>query len=80
MTPQYDIIIRRGNIVDGTGAEPRLADVAITDGIIAAVGQIDGTAAAEIDAIGLLVTPGFIYLHTHYDGQAVWSQRMNPSS
>lgn len=80
MTPQYDTIIRGGNIVDGTGAEPRLADVAITNGIIAAVGQIDGTAAEEIDAIGLLVTPGFIDLHTHYDGQAVWSQRMNPSS
>ena len=80
MTARYDIIIRGGKLVDGTDAEPRLADIAITDGIIAAVGQIDGTAAAEIDATGLLVTPGFIDLHTHYDGQAVWSQRMNPSS
>ena len=65
MTARYDIIIRGGKLVDGTDAEPRLADIAITDGIIAAVGQIDGTAAEEIDATGLLVTPGFIDLHTH---------------
>src|SRR5579863_9704395 len=80
MTAQYDIIIRGGLVVDGTGAEPRLADVAISRGIIQAVGQIDGQGAEEIDAAGLLVTPGFIDLHTHYDGQAIWSQRMNPSS
>ncbi len=80
MTSQYDIIIRGGNIVDGTGAEPRQADVAIANGIISAVGQINGTAVQEIDAAGLLVTPGFVDLHTHYDGQAVWSQQMNPSS
>ncbi len=80
MTMHYDTIIRGGLVVDGTGAEPKLADVAISGGIICAVGQIDGTAAQEIDANGLLVTPGFVDLHTHYDGQAVWSQRMNPSS
>ncbi|TVV75461.1 N-acyl-D-amino-acid deacylase family protein [Sphingomonas solaris] len=80
MTARYDIIVRGGLVVDGTGAEPKHADIAIAGGIIRAVGTVDGTAAEEIDATGLLVTPGFIDLHTHYDGQAVWSQRMNPSS
>jgi N-acyl-D-amino-acid deacylase len=80
MTTQYDMVIRNGGVVDGTGAEPKPADVAIHNGIIQAVGQVDGHGRAEIDATGLLVTPGFIDLHTHYDGQAVWSQRLNPSS
>ena len=80
MTAQFDIIIRGGMVADGTGAEPRQADVAISNGIIAAVGQFDGDAREVIEATGLLVTPGFIDLHTHYDGQAIWSQRMNPSS
>ena len=80
MTPQYDTIIRGGRIVDGTGVEPVVADIAIAQGVIQAVGQIDGTASREIDATGLLVTPGFIDLHTHYDGQVIWSQRLNPSS
>ena len=80
MTMQYDTIIRGGLVVDATGAEPRIAYVAITDGVIRVVGEVSGSAREEIDARGLLVTPGFIDLHTHYDGQAVWSQRMNPSS
>jgi N-acyl-D-amino-acid deacylase len=80
MTAHYDIIIRGGTVVDGTGAAPVQADVAIAGGIIQAVGAVDATAREEIDATGLLVTPGFIDLHTHYDGQAVWSERMNPSS
>ena len=80
MAAQYDMIIRGGLVVDGSGAEPRLADVAISQGIIQAVGEVSGGAREVIDATGLLVTPGFIDLHTHYDGQAVWSQRMNPSS
>ena len=80
MIAQYDIVIRDGLVVDGTGAEPRLADVAISNGIIQAVGPVDGSGREEIDASGLLVTPGFIDLHNHYDGQAIWSHRMNPSS
>jgi N-acyl-D-amino-acid deacylase len=80
MTQQFDMVIRRGLIVDGTGAEPFVGDVAIRDGVIVAVGEVDGHGAEEIDARGLAVTPGFIDLHTHYDGQAIWSNRLNPSS
>jgi N-acyl-D-amino-acid deacylase len=80
MAAQYDLVIRGGMVADGTGAEPRRADVAVKDGIIAAVGGVDGAGREEIDAGGLLVTPGFIDLHTHYDGQAIWSKRLNPSS
>jgi N-acyl-D-amino-acid deacylase len=76
----YDLIVRNGTIVDGMGGEPFTGDVAIADGVIAAVGSVDGAAAREIDATGLLVTPGFVDLHTHYDGQAIWSDRMTPSS
>jgi len=76
----YDLIIRNGTIVDGLGGEPFTGDVAVTDCVIAAVGDVDGEAAREIDATGLLVTPGFVDLHTHYDGQAIWSERMTPSS
>ncbi|MEB4208541.1 N-acyl-D-amino-acid deacylase family protein [Mycobacterium sp. 94-17] len=77
----YDLIIRRGTIVDGLGGEPYVGDVAVKDGVITAVGAINGaTAAREIDATGLLVTPGFVDLHTHYDGQSIWSERLTPSS
>jgi N-acyl-D-aspartate/D-glutamate deacylase len=77
----YDLIIRNGTIVDGQGGEPYVGDVAVRDGVIEAVGSINGAAAErEIDATGLLVTPGFVDLHTHYDGQAIWSERMTPSS
>ena len=76
----YDLIVRNGTIVDGLGGEPYTGDVAVTDGVIAALGKVDGEAAREIDATGLLVTPGFVDLHTHYDGQAIWSERMTPSS
>src|ERR1700694_3337505 len=76
----FDLIIRGGTIVDGLGAQPYAGDVAVADGVITAVSTIEGDAAREIDATGLLVTPGFVDLHTHYDGQAIWSDRMTPSS
>lgn len=77
----YDLLIRNGTIVDGLGGEPYIGDVAVKDGLIAAVGVVNGASATrEIDATGLLVTPGFVDLHTHYDGQAIWSDRLTPSS
>ena len=77
---QYDLIIRGGTIVDGTGAAGFVGDVAIRGGVIAAVGRVEGTAAEEIDGAGMIVTPGFVDIHTHYDGQATWDQEMAPSS
>ncbi|MBO0681482.1 amidohydrolase family protein [Mycolicibacterium sp. S2-37] len=76
----FDLVIRNGTIVDGLGGEPFVGDVAVRDGVIAAVGAVSGSGAREIDATGLHVTPGFVDLHTHYDGQAIWSDRMTPSS
>ena len=77
----YDLIIRNGTIVDGLGGEPYVGDVAVRDDVIAAVGSVNGDGAKrEIDATGLLVTPGFVDLHTHYDGQSIWSERLTPSS
>lgn len=76
----YDLVIRNGTIVDGLGGEPYRGDVAVSDGVIAAVGTVPEKGEREIDATGLLVTPGFVDLHTHYDGQAIWSDRMTPSS
>src|SRR6267143_1606243 len=74
------MIIRSGTVVDGTGAPARTADVAIDDGIITEVGKVDHAGARTIDADGLLVTPGFVDIHAHYDGQASWGERMIPSS
>jgi len=76
----YDLVIRNGIVVDGLGTEPYSADVAVSDGVISAVGTVDEPGTREIDATGLLVTPGFVDLHTHYDGQAIWSDRLSPSS
>ena len=76
----HQLVIRNGTIVDGTGAEPYIGDVAVADGVITAVGAVPEVGTREIDAAGLLVTPGFVDLHTHYDGQAIWSDRMTPSS
>jgi N-acyl-D-amino-acid deacylase len=76
----FDLLIKGGTIVDGLGGEPYVGDVAVKDGVIAEVGSVQGDAARQIDATGLLVTPGFVDLHTHYDGQAIWSDRLTPSS
>lgn len=76
----FDLIIRGGTIVDGSGGEPFDGDVAIHGGKIAAVGKVAGSGAEEIDARGRIVTPGFVDIHTHYDGQITWENRLKPSS
>lgn len=75
----YDLIVRGGLIVDGSGDAPREGDVAVTDGKIVAVGRVEGEAREEIDAHGLAVTPGFVDIHTHYDGQVTWDPHLTPS-
>ena len=78
----FDLIIRNAKLVDGTGAPAREADIAIKDGLIAevgAVGSLEGTATTEIDARGDLVTPGWVDIHTHYDGQVTWDPYLLPS-
>jgi N-acyl-D-aspartate/D-glutamate deacylase len=77
---QHDMVIRSGSVIDGTGREAFTADVAIKDGLIVEVGKVSGAGQREVDADGALVTPGFVDIHTHYDGQATWSNRMSPSS
>ncbi len=76
----HDLVIRNGTIVDGTGSAPREGDVAISGGRITAVGKVAGSGTDEIDALGKLVTPGFVDIHTHYDGQAVWDSNLAPSA
>ena len=75
----HDIVIRGGTIMDGTGKAAFSGDVAIADGRIAAVGGKQGPARREIDANGLMVTPGWVDVHTHYDGQAMWDPLLAPS-
>jgi N-acyl-D-aspartate/D-glutamate deacylase len=77
---EFDLVIRNGTIVDGTGRERYVGDVAVSDGWIVQTGSVQGRGREEIDATGLLVTPGFVDIHTHYDGQSIWSDRLNPSS
>ena len=74
-----DLVIRAGTVVDGTGAASRTADVAVKDGVIVEVGRVEGTSAQEVDADGALVTPGFVDIHTHYDGQITWDPLLTPS-
>ena len=76
----YDLLIKGGTVVDGTGCEPYLADIAITGDTVAAVGLDLGDAKQVYDASGCFVAPGFVDIHTHYDGQATWDQEMAPSS
>ncbi|HEV3225803.1 MAG TPA: amidohydrolase family protein [Acidimicrobiales bacterium] len=75
-----DLIIRGGSLIDGTGAPGRTADVGVAGGRVVAVGAIDDAAAQVVDADGALVTPGFVDIHTHYDGQATWDTTLQPSS
>lgn len=76
----HDLIIRGGTIIDGTGAEGFDGDVAVSGGVITAVGKVSGRGIEEIDARGQIVTPGFVDLHTHYDGQVAWGEAISPSS
>jgi N-acyl-D-amino-acid deacylase len=75
----HDLVIRGGTVVDGTGSEKRLADVAIDGDRIVAVGNDIGEGRREIDATGHLVTPGWVDIHTHYDGQVTWDTHLTPS-
>ena len=77
----FDLKITGGTIVDGTGRARFVGDVAVQDGLIVAVApEVPGEATEVIDATGLIVTPGFVDIHTHYDGQATWDPVLDPSS
>jgi N-acyl-D-aspartate/D-glutamate deacylase len=76
----HDVVIRGGTVFDGTGTPRRTADVAITGGVITDVGAVADRGRREIDADGAMVTPGFVDIHTHYDGQVTWDNRLQPSS
>jgi N-acyl-D-aspartate/D-glutamate deacylase len=77
---QFDLIVRGGTVLDGSGAPGRTADVAVSEGVIVQVGDVDGSAVRTINADGALVTPGFVDIHTHYDGQATWDSHLAPSA
>ena len=76
----HDLVIRGAQVADGLGGDPVTADVAIDGTTIVAVGTVPRRGREEMDAAGLLVTPGFVDIHTHYDGQATWDSRITPSS
>jgi N-acyl-D-aspartate/D-glutamate deacylase len=76
---EFDIVIRNGSVADGRGSPLEAADVAVKDGRIVEVGTVAGRGAEEIDATGFVVTPGFVDIHTHYDGQASWENTLKPS-
>jgi N-acyl-D-aspartate/D-glutamate deacylase len=80
MSSEPSLVIRNGTVVDGSGGAPFQADIAITNGRITQLGKVAARGAEEIDAKGLLVTPGFVDIHTHYDAQATWSSRLDSSS
>ncbi|NBU26261.1 MAG: D-aminoacylase, partial [Gammaproteobacteria bacterium] len=74
-----DFVIRGATLLDGTGAPPRTADVGVAGGLIREVGHVTAAARERIDAQGAWLTPGFVDLHTHYDGQASWDETFSPS-
>src|SRR5687768_6176698 len=76
----HDLVIRAGTVVDGTGAPARTADIAIDDGLITEVGVVEGSGRSELDADDLVVAPGWVDIHTHYDGQVTWDPEVTPSS
>jgi len=77
----FDLIIRNGTIVDGTGAKQYVADLAVQDGRIAEIAtRIVAEAREVIDATGFVVTPGFVDIHTHFDGQVTWDDLLEPTS
>ena len=76
----HDLVIRNGNIVDGSGKKPFLGDIAIDEGKITKVGEVINSGKKEIDADGNLVSPGWVDIHTHYDGQVCWDPYLTPSS
>ena len=77
---EYDLLIKNGQIIDGTGKPSFLSDIGIKDGIIKKIGKINESAKKIIDAKNLVVSPGFVDIHTHYDGQAIWDSQLAPSS
>ena len=76
----HELVIRGGSVVDGTGGPARTADIAIDGGRITEIGAVDGTGTRELDADGLVVAPGWVDIHTHYDGQVTWDPELTPSS
>ena len=76
----YDLLIRNGSVIDGTGARARRADVGVVNGKLADIGSVSGPAKRTIDASDLVVAPGFIDPHTHYDAQICWDGGLTPSS
>lgn len=76
----FDLVVRGGTVLDGSGSAPVHADVAMRGGVVAVVGEVSGSGTEEIDARGLLVAPGFVDIHTHYDGQVTWEHTLGPSS
>ena len=77
----FDLIVRNGQVIDGSGGESQHCDIGVKDGVITQMEKnLAATATREIDAQGKMVTPGFVDVHTHYDGQVTWDSHLNPSS
>jgi len=74
----YDLLITNARIVDGTGSPAFVGSIAVSDGLIVDVGDVGGPAHKTIDAQGCLVTPGFVDIHTHFDGQVCWDKQVTP--